>query len=42
MVLVACDCGGAYSLCPVQGKVYEMVEQTGTEQEKGDVWEMGG
>ena len=42
MVLVDCNCGGARHLYPFQGKVYEMVEQTGTEQEKGNVWEMGG
>ena len=34
MVLVAFDCCGAGDLHPVQGKVYEMVEQTGTGEEK--------
>ena len=42
MVLVACDCGGAHRLYPVQGKAYEMVERAEAEQEKGEVWEMGG
>ncbi len=42
MVLVAFDCGGAYPLYPVQGKVHEMVEQTGAGQEKETAWEMGG
>ena len=34
MVLVAFDCCSAGNLHPVQGKVYEMVEQTGTGEEK--------
>ena len=42
MVLVACDCGGAHRLYPVQGKAYGMVERAEAEQEKGEVWEMGG
>ena len=42
MVLVACDRGGTYHRYPVQGKVYEMVEQTGTGKEKRTAWEMGG
>ena len=41
MVLVACDRGGTYHRYPVQGKVYEMVEQTGTGKEKRTAWEMG-
>ncbi len=42
MVLVVCDCGGTYHRYPVQGKVYEMVEQTGTGKERRATWEMGG
>ena len=42
MVLVACDRGSTYHRYPVQGKVYEMVEQTGTGKEKRTAWEMGG
>ena len=42
MVLVDCDCGGTHCFYPVQGKVYEMVERAEAEQEKGEVWEMGG
>ena len=41
MVLVAFDCCGAGNLHPVQGKVYEMVEQTGTGEEEPDR-KMGG
>ena len=42
MVLVACDRGGAGNLCPVQGQVYEVVEQAGAGKEKGAAREMGG
>ena len=42
MVLVACHSGGAGNLYPVQGEVYEMVEQAGSGKEKGTVWEMRG
>ena len=42
MVLVDCDCGDTDHRYPVQGKVYEMVEQTGTGEEKRTAWEMGG
>lgn len=42
MVLVACYSGGSGGLHPVQGKVYEMVEQAGAGKEKGAAWEMGG
>lgn len=41
MVLVAFDCCGAGDLHPVQGKVYEMVEQTGTGEEKEPDRKMG-
>ena len=42
MVLVAYDCGCAHHHYPAQGKVYEMVEQTGTRKEKRSAWKMGG
>ena len=42
MVLVACDRGGTYHRYPVQGKVYEMVEQKPAGKEKRTAWEMGG
>ena len=41
MVLVAFDCCSAGDLHPVQGKVYEMVEQTGTGEEKEPDRKMG-
>ena len=41
MVLVAFDCCSAGNLHPVQGKVYEMVEQTGTGEEKEPDRKMG-
>ena len=41
MVLVAFDCCGAGDLHPVQVKVYEMVEQTGTVEEKEPDRKMG-
>ncbi|MFR5005782.1 MAG: ATP-binding protein [Oscillospiraceae bacterium] len=41
MVLVAFDCCGAGDLHPVQGKVCEMVEQTGTGEEKEPDRKMG-
>jgi hypothetical protein len=41
MVLVACYSGGSGGLHPIQGKVYEMVEQTGAGKEKGATWKMG-
>lgn len=41
MVLVAGDCGGAGNLYPVQGQVYEAVEQEGAGEEKGAEGEMG-
>lgn len=42
MVLVAFDCCGAGDLHPVQGKVYEVVEQTGAGEEKEPDRKMGG
>ena len=41
MVLVAGNRGGAGNLYPVQGKVYEVVEQAGAGKEKGAAREMG-
>ena len=42
MVLVDCDRGCTCHRYPVQGKVYEMVEQAGAGKEKRTAWEMGG
>ena len=41
MVLVAYHFGSIGNLHPVQGKVYEMVEQTGTGEEKEPDRKMG-
>ena len=41
MVLVACYSGGAGNLCPIQGEIYEVVEQAPAGKEKGAVWEVG-
>ena len=42
MVLVDCDCGFTHRFYPVQGKVYEMVEQAPAGAEEGSAWKVGG
>ena len=41
MVLVVNYCGGSGNLYPVQGVVYEVVEQAGAGEEKGATRKMG-
>jgi hypothetical protein len=42
VVLVDSSSGIIGSLYPVQGQIYEMVEQAPAGKEEGAVWEVGG